>query len=112
MAGRSGEGTFIGTNKRYADRIDARRDERITEILMRDDTPESLTSEELELDKQPLTRTPQALPALAWVRYGKVAVRIPVEVVAWTPRACAVRWTTPLGREDRAWVWSSAVDQR
>ena len=79
---------------------------------MRDNTPSSLTNLELELDKQPLTRTPKPFPALAWVHYGEVALNLRVEVVAWTPRACAIRWTTPDGREDKVWVWASAVESR
>jgi hypothetical protein len=34
---------------------------------------------------------------------------IEAELVAWTSRACAVRWRTRTGEEHRAWVWASAV---
>jgi hypothetical protein len=74
--------------------------------------PFTLTDDELELDVQPLTRTPVAMPAVAWVRYGSVALKLPVEVVAWTECAVAIRWKTPSGAVQRAWVWASAVESR
>ena len=72
--------------------------------------PFTLTSPELELDVQPLTRTPVAMSAVAWVRYGGIAIKIAVEVVAWTARAVAVWRKTPTGEIHRAWVWTSAVE--
>ena len=90
----------MGTNKRYAARIDREQAIKTDQLLMRDGKPESLTTSELELDQQPLTRTPVPVPARAWVHYGR-----------WTPRACAVRWTTAAGDEHRAWVWASAVER-
>ena len=101
----------MGTNKRYADAIDKRMAAHTDEIIMRDRHPSSLNKEELELDRHPLTRTPVAIRAWAWIRYDTIALRLRVEIVAWTPRACAVRWTTPTGREDRAWVWANAVER-
>lgn len=112
MAGRSYQGAFIiGTNKRYVDQIDRRISANIDETVMRGE-PFSLTDDELELDTQPLTRSPVAVPAVAWVRYGPVALKLPVEVVAWTERAVAVRWKTPSGAAQRAWLWASAVTER
>jgi hypothetical protein len=102
---------MVGTNVRYAAQIDAKRDEKINEIVMRDHQPQSLTPNELELDLLPLTRTPKPIPAIAWVHYDKMALKIPVHIVAWTPRACAIKWTTPQGREEKVWVWASAVDR-
>ena len=101
----------MGTNKRYADAIDKRMSANTDAIIMRDRQPASLTKQELELERLPLTRTPVAIAAWAWVHYDTIALRLRVEIVAWTPRACAVRWTTPSGREDRAWVWASAVER-
>lgn len=99
----------MGTNKRYADRVDRQMNARVVEMAMRDHHPASLTNEELELDVEPLTRTPKPRRARAWVRYNTTPVLLDVEVVAWTEHAVAVRWRTPAGREDKAWVWSSAV---
>ena len=74
-------------------------------------TPQTLSDAELELDVYPLTKTPIPVPASAWVRYGDLALKIEVEVVAWTPRAVAIRWVTPSGEKHRSWVWASAVER-
>jgi hypothetical protein len=73
--------------------------------------PASLSPLELELGKEPLTRTPTARPVKVWVRYGDEPVLVDAEAVAWTEHAVAVRWATPEG-EHRAWVWASAVRPR
>jgi len=83
---------------------------RVDEMTMRG-TPETLSEQELELDVHPLTKTPVAVSARAWVRYAGMATKLDVEVVAWTPRAVAVTWKTPAGEEHRAWVWASAVER-
>lgn len=74
--------------------------------------PETLTPEELELDTLPLTRVPVPQLVRAWVRYDGTPVRIDAEMTAWTPKACAIRWTTPAGKQDRCWVWANAVQER
>jgi hypothetical protein len=100
----------LGTSKRYAAHYDKRMDEKILERVMAEQQPTSLTNRELELDIQPLTRTPVPEPVLAWVRYGDTAIKVDAQLVAWTPRAVAVRWDTP-GGEHKAWLWSSAVER-
>lgn len=74
--------------------------------------PLSLTNEELELDREPLTRTPVPRPVRAWVRFGPHAMKVDAEAVAWTGRAVAIRWTMASGAEHKAWVWASAVEPR
>lgn len=101
----------MGTSKRYAAHYDRRMNDKILEGVMASRVPTSLTKEELELDEQPLTRTPSPQPVTAWVRYGETAVKVDGLLVAWTPRAVAVRWETP-GGEHRAWLWSSATRPR
>lgn len=101
----------MGTNKRYAEAIDRRMSERIDETVMRDHEPFTLTPAELELDRLPLTRTPTPETVKVWIRYGTHPLKLEAQLVAWTPRACAVRWTTPAGDEHRAWVWASAVER-
>ena len=101
----------IGSNKRYAAQIDTRMFAHVDEMMMRG-TPQTLTDAELELGVYPLTRTPLPVQAQAWVRYGDLATKVDVEVVAWTPRAVAVRWMTPTGQQHRAWVWASAVERQ
>ena len=79
--------------------------------VMRDSKPESLTSKELELATEPVTRTPVPTPVTAWVRYGKIGIKIEGRMVAWTSRAAAVEWETPQGPH-RAWVWASAIERK
>ncbi len=102
----------MGTSKRYAHAIDAQMDRRVLEGIMRTGAPETLGPAQLELDQQPITKPPHAREGRAWVRYGEHVVQIDVEIVAWTDRACAVRWPGPSGQEHRAWVWASAVTLR
>jgi hypothetical protein len=80
-------------------------------IIMRDYEPVSLAKQELELDTQPLTRTPVPIAVQAWVHYRTIAIRVEAELVVWTPRACAIRWKTPAGGEHQAWVWANAVEK-
>lgn len=102
----------MGTNKRYTDSIDRRMDARIAERIMAEREPSTLTDRELERDEEAVTRTPLPRSVVAWVRYGEDAIRVDAEAVAWTAYAVAIRWTTPAGKEHRAWVWSSAVRAR
>jgi len=99
----------MGTNRRYAHRIDEQMDRRIIETVMRDHQPESLTAEELELDVEPLTRPPQPIPVEARVRYGSTPVKVRGLATAWTGRAVAVKWPAPDGSEHRAWLWRGAT---
>ena len=85
---------------------------RIAEREAEGNAPLSLTSEELELATEPLTRTPAPRRVRAWVRFGAVAMKVDAEAVAWTGRAVAIRWIMPSGAEHRAWVWASAVEPR
>ncbi len=85
---------------------------RIVESVIAGHAVHSLTNDELELESQPLTKTPVPKPVRAWVRFGPVAVKVDAEAVAWTERAVAIRWTMASGTEHRAWVWASAVGPR
>jgi hypothetical protein len=102
----------VGTNRRYAEQIDRRMDERISqreaEWAMVGE-PETLFEQELELDTETLLRPDRAIAVRAWVRYGGTPVSVSAEAVAWTSRAVAVRWKTPGGDVHRAWVWASAI---
>lgn len=101
----------MGSNRRFAAQVDARMDARIAERIMRSGAPLSLSSVELQLDVQPLTRTPMPEAVRVWVRYPSAALQVNALAVAWTPRAVAVKWPGPDESEHRAWVWASAVDR-
>lgn len=100
----------MGSNKRYAEHIDARMSATIDARIMAEHTPDGLSDMELELDRYPLTRPPKPVPVRAWVHYDGIPLRLAVEMVAWTPKAVAIRWTTPQGREDKIWAWASSCD--
>lgn len=87
-------------------------DRGIDRMMMRDHPPQTLTPAELDLEHEPLTKPPQPLPCSAWVRYGSDVIRIDGTAVAWTSKAVAVKWTTPDGAEQRAWLWAPAVTLR
>ena len=101
----------MGTNKRYADAIDARMDDRALQAIVRDRSPSNLKSVELELERYALTIPPAPVPVRAWVRYGDVPLRVDAEAWRWTERVVAIVWKVPGGAEHRAWVWASAVER-
>ena len=105
------DGSAVGTNKRYADAIDRKMNERVAESIMRGQQPETLSELELDLAHEPLTRAPIGRPVKAWIRYRAVSLLVEAEAVAWTEHAVAVRWQSPEG-EHHAWIWSSAVRAR
>lgn len=104
----------MGANKRYAAYYDGLMGQKLLDQTIREvGKPETLTEVEKALDRYALTRPPKPIPAKAWVRYAGVAYLVDVEIVAWTERVAAIRWPGPEGsQEQRAWVWSSAVDVR
>lgn len=100
----------MGTNKRYADKLDNAYSRRADEIIMRDKQPANLKTRELQLDQYALTIPPQPVPVRAWVRYGEIPVQVEALAVQWTESAVAVHWDTPDGVH-KAWVWASAVER-
>lgn len=84
-------------------------DRGIDRMMMRDHQPQSLTPAELDLEHEPITKPPRALPCKAWVRYGSDSILVDGVVTAWTSRAIAVQWKTPDGVVHRAWLWAPAV---
>ena len=102
----------MGSNKRYPEAAERHRQERSVAAVMAGTAPLTLTDDELDLKRQPLTKTPVPQSVRAWVRYGDTALQVDGRVVAWTPRAVAVEWKTPSGDVHRAWLWSSAVEPR
>ncbi len=102
----------MGANKRYAAHYDRLMDARILEqAIARADGPlQSLDPAELDLEHEPVTRTPKPSTARVWVRFGSEAFLIPsAELVAWTNYAYAIRFDVR-GTEYKTWVWSSAVE--
>lgn len=100
----------MGTNRRYADAVDRRVNERVLEVTARDAPLQSLTPMELRLDEVPLTIDPRPRRKVrAWVRFGNVPVRVDAVAVRWTPDAVGIVFTVA-DKEHRCWVWTGAVD--
>ena len=100
----------MGTSRRYADKVDRQMDARILERISRDGELQSLTREELELDRLPLTIDPHPQRCKAWVRFGSTAMQVDAVADRWTPRAIGIRFDVA-GQEARTWVWASAVER-
>lgn len=98
----------MGTNRRYADSIDARMNERILERISRDGPLQTLTAVELQLDKLAVTTDPKPERVRAWVRFGSTPVIVDAEACMWTENAVAIRFRAN-DREYRCWVWRGAV---
>ncbi len=77
--------------------------------LMKEAPLQSLTSQELELDRLPVTIYPRPRGCQAWVRVGPHAVRVSARVVRSTPRAAGIEFVVE-ERTVRCWAWGSAVD--
>lgn len=102
----------MGTNRRYAESMDARMNERILQTVARDAKLQTLTPLELRLDEAPLTIDPRPRrKVLAWVRFGDTPVRVAAVAARWTPDAVGIVFSID-GREYRCWVWSGAVDEQ
>ncbi len=106
----------MGQMRRYQASMERREDARAARLRTRDaEAPDSLSNAELERHRLPTTKPPQPLRVLAWVRYGREAVRVQGHAVAWTPNAVAVQWNVldvagdTIIRQDRAWLWNGAV---
>jgi len=98
----------MGTNRRYAARIDRLMDDRILQRIASENPLQSLTDAELRKDTLPITRDPQPKKCKAWVRFGPHAMRVDAEVVVWNDLACGIRFTVG-EKELRCWVWTNAV---
>ncbi len=100
----------MGTNRRYADSIDRRVNERILDGLTREGPLQTLTRTELQLDRLAVTTDPKPERVRAWVRFGAVPVRVDAEACMWTANAVAIRSTAD-GREFKCWIWRGAVEE-
>lgn len=100
----------MGTNRRYADSIDRRTNERILERIAERDGPlQTLTAAELQLDRHALTIDPIPKPVKAWVRFGATPVLVDAEACRWTSRGVGIRFRVG-ETEHRCWVWLQALE--
>jgi len=100
----------MGSNRRYADKIDAQMSRRISEMAIRPQ-PVSLSEEELDAQADPIIEAKSPVRIRSWVRYPETVTRVEGTAVAWTSRAVKIAWKAPDGVERTAWVWASSVDR-
>ncbi len=100
----------MGTNRRYADAVDARMNDRVLQVAARDAQLQTLSAEELRLDELPVTIDPQRRRKVrAWVRFGTTPVRVDATAARWTRDAVGIVFHVD-GVEHRCWVWIGAVE--
>ena len=100
----------MGTNRRYAESIDRRTNERILERIAERDVPlQTLSAIELHLDRYALTIDPLPKPVKAGVRFGSTHVIVDAEACRWTTRAVGIRFRVG-EKEHRCWVWLQALE--
>lgn len=100
----------MGTNRRYAEQLDRKMDERILDRLAQTGKLETLTRAELQLDTIPVTTDPKPKRVAAWVRFAGTPVQVSAEACMWTVDAVAIRFRAA-GEEQRCWVWRGAVGE-
>lgn len=102
----------MGTNRRYANSIDARMNERVLQSVARGARLQTLTPLELRLDETPLTIDPRPRRRVrAWVRFGDTPVQVDAVAARWTADAVGIVFSID-GQEHRCWVWASALDEQ
>lgn len=100
----------MGTNRRYADAIDRRMNDKVLLTLSRGGPLQSLTAAELRLNEVPLTIDPRPRRKVkAWVRFGDTPIRVDAVAARWTPDAVGIVFRVE-EVEHRCWVWAGAVD--
>lgn len=99
----------MGTNRRYADSVDRRMNDRILDKIAREGPLQTLAKIELELERLAVTTDPKPETVRAWVRFGAVPVRVDAEACMWTVNAVAIRFRAN-DREHKCWVWRGAVE--
>ena len=101
----------MGTNKRYAHYYDKLMDERIIERFVATAGPlQTLSPEELELDRLPVTIYPEKhRPKVkAWVRFGPQHTRVDAVLARSTSQAAGIEFTVR-DKTYKCWVWGNAV---
>lgn len=98
----------MGTSKRLAALYDLYADVRALERISKTGPLQSLTPEELELDRMPVTTYPKPQGVRAWVRFGPQHVRVGASLMRTTETAAGIEFT--IGEKTyRCWVWGNAV---
>lgn len=76
----------MGTSKRYAHVVDVQMNERVLQRAARSGPLQTLSAEELALDRIALTIDPIPKPVSAWVRFGDTPILVNAEACRWTSK--------------------------
>ncbi|MDO9398379.1 MAG: hypothetical protein Q7T71_17680 [Herbiconiux sp.] len=101
----------MGTNRRYADKIDRQMSQRIEEVNLRpqyESLPPSLSG--IEHDRPQPSAEP--VPVTVWVGVTAGKVKIEAEAVEWNRKAARVVWKDAQGNENSVWVYLGAITRR
>ncbi|MGD8194833.1 hypothetical protein ACEXQB_010115 [Herbiconiux sp. P18] len=101
----------MGSNRRYADRIDAQMAKRVRERDLAP-RPVSLTPDQIDLERDEPTEPPEPVPVRAWVPVSSGTIPQDAVVTAWNRRACRIEWKNGDGSRSTAWVWRGSVEPR
>lgn len=99
----------MGTSKRYAHVVDAQMNDRILQRAVESGDLQTLTGDELALDRLAVTIDPIPKPVKAWVRFGSTPVLVDAVAARWTSKAVGIEFQVD-ARTFRCWVWLGAVD--
>lgn len=100
----------MGSNRRYPDQGMRLAEERELREARQRGPLQSLTPEQLALERNPVTIAPPRarIEGRAWLRFGDADVRATVRILRWTDDAVGIG--VMVGEEKlRAWIWRGAV---
>lgn len=100
----------MGTNRRYADRIDQQMATRAQQVSSAS-RPAGLSPVEVDLAAQPARSQGAPIPIRAWVQFTPASARLEGVAVEWNDVAVHVELVDAAGRRHRLWVWASAVER-
>lgn len=100
----------MGTNRRYADRVDQQMATRAQQVASAP-RPLGLSPVEVDLARHPARS--QSAPVLirAWVQFTPAPAQLEGVAVEWNDVAVHVELVDGDGRRHRLWVWASAVER-
>lgn len=102
----------MGTNRRYADAVDRRMDQRILEATTDHLIPTTLPQQAFGPNPFEWVKGSDQPPVWAWVSWSNApASRIPAVASGWNDRVVCVEWEARGGRRSVI-VWRTAVTRR
>jgi hypothetical protein len=101
----------MGSNRRYADRIDRQMQKRLREAAMRP-SYDSLPPELVGIDEDRPTPAREPVPVTVWVGVTAGKICVNAEAVEWNRKAARVVWKDSDGHENSVWVYLGAMSRR